>query len=127
MFLKVLCDENLPYAVQASLEKRGFDVVRPIPSTPDDEIAVQLKREARIIVTFDSDFANILAYPPIEYSGIVRIAIKPPFIKTIIDSLNLVFQEYNTAEDFKGRLIIVEPGTFRIYDEERTLQEWGLE
>lgn len=101
--------------------------MRPIPSTPDEEIAKHLKSEQRIIVTFDSDFANILAYPPIEYFGIVRIAIKPPLIKTVIDSLDLVFQEYNTAEDFKGRLIIVEPGTFRIYDEERTLREWNLE
>jgi len=116
MPLKLLCDENLPSAVINFLEKRGCDVRRVKPSSPDSAIASQAKREKRIILTFDSDFANILVYPPQKFFGIIRVKIDPPFINIVINSLALIFRHFKTPKEFRGKLIIAEPEGFRVWE-----------
>ena len=116
MPLKVLCDENLPGAVIAALQKLGFEVRRVVPKTPDEEIAAQARREGRVILTFDSDFSNVLAYPPAELCGIVRIKIDPPFISVVIPALTRVFDAFPTADHLRGKLVIAEAGTFRVWE-----------
>lgn len=120
MPLKILCDENLPRAIIASLEGWDFDVTRVQPGSKDPEIASQAKHEQRIIITFDSDFSNILAYPPQNYFGIIRIRISPPLITTIVSALKNVFDTFKTPEEFRGKLIIVEAATFRVWEEGET-------
>ena len=77
MPLRILCDENIPGAVITSLQECGFTVARVKPGSNDSEIAYQGKREKYIILTLDSDFSNILAYPPGDFFGIIRIKISP--------------------------------------------------
>lgn len=115
MFLKVLCDENVPHIIAASLQKRGLDVARVQLGMSDEMIGRQAQHEERVIVTFDSDFANILAFPPQEFFGIVRISISPPLARTIENALRYIFTVLKTPEDFKGRLFILEPNGFRIW------------
>ena len=117
MSLKVLCDENLPGAVISALKEWKFNVVVAEPGTTDEEISAKAKREELIIVTFDSDFANILKYPPKNFSGIIRINIRPPLIKTVINALKTLFNAFKTPEEFCGKLFIVEATTFRIWEE----------
>jgi len=116
MPLKALCDENVPGAVVAALQQWAFDVRRVTPSTPDDEIAALARREARVIVTLDSDFANVLAYPPAELCGIVRVKIDPPFFSVVIPALKRVFNAFPTPNDLRGKLIIAEAATFRVWE-----------
>lgn len=123
MPLKVLCDENMPGAVIASLKEWGFDVKRVIPKTPDPEIASQAKREGRVIITLDSDFSNTLAYPPRKLHGIIRIRIDPPFINIIIPALKNVFTKFKTQETLDGELIIVGPAGFRRWEGEERKEE----
>lgn len=118
MPLKVLCDENIPRAVIASLAEWGFDVARVAPGMPDPEIAARAKREGRVIITLDSDFVNVLAYPPREYPGIVRIRIHPPFITIIIPQLKNIFTVFKTQDALEGELIIVGPTGFRRWEGE---------
>lgn len=120
MSLKLLCDENIPHGIKASLEQWGFDVAEVTPglSIKDEDVAALAKREKRILVTFDSDFANILAYPPSQYFGIVRIHICPPFPRIITSALRRVFKAFKTQKDFSGKLIVVEASTFRIWEED---------
>ncbi len=116
MPLKVLCDENLPGAVIAALREWGVEVSRVVPTTPDEEIAALARRESRVILTFDSDFANVLAYPPAELCGIVRIKIDPPFLSIAIPSLRRVFDAFPTADHLRGKLVIAEAATFRVWE-----------
>lgn len=118
MRLKALCDENIPGAVIASLKEWNFDVVSVIPQTPDPDIAAQAKREGRVIITLDSDFANTLVYPPREFPGIIRVRIDPPFINIIIPALKNVFAIFTTQEALEGELIIVGPTGFRRWEGE---------
>ena len=120
MSLKLLCDENISHGIKASLEQWGFDVVEVTPGfgIKDEDVASLAKREKRILITFDSDFANILAYPPSQYFGIVRINIHPPFPNIIISALQRVFKVFKKQQDFSGKLIVVEVTTFRIWEED---------
>ena len=122
MSLKLLCDENIPRYVITSLAERSFDVKSVTPGISDDAVAATAQKERRILITFDSDFANILAYPPSEYFGIVRINIHPPFPNIILTALQRVFDAFTKEKDFRKKLIIVEASTFRIWEEhEKTM------
>jgi hypothetical protein len=37
----------------------------------DEGIAARVRREIRVLLTLDLDFANIRAYPPDQYSGVI--------------------------------------------------------
>jgi len=118
MSLTILCDENLPRGIIEFIKSLGFEVLTPTQGSSDPEVAKKAKEAEAIILTFDSDFANILAYPPREYFGIVRIDIDPPFIKTIKVRLNKLFAEFKRPQDLQGKLIILSPGKFRVWEEE---------
>lgn len=117
MSLKVLCDENLPNAISSALNNIGCDAKRVVPGMSDVQVANLAQAEERIIITFDSDFANILAYPPKEYFGIVRINIHPPTVHIIIERLNYIFSQFTAEEDFQGKLIIIGNTGIRIWNE----------
>lgn len=42
----------------------------------DSAIAVRSRAEGRVLITLDLDFANLRAYPPAEYAGIVVLRSK---------------------------------------------------
>ena len=115
MSLKLLCDENLPNAVLALLVKEGHEIICPALGSPDSVVAAVAKKEKRILISFESDFGNILNYPPSEFFGIVRLNIHPPTITLVIGALRLVFQQFKEQKDFKGKLIIAEPASFRVW------------
>jgi len=95
------------------LEKQGADIQKALLGLSDKEVATKAKSEKRILLTFDKHFSNILAYPPEEFFGIIRIRIRPPFIKTVINSLSNLFKSPRVTK-LKGKLIILEATGFRI-------------
>ncbi|MBI3334925.1 MAG: DUF5615 family PIN-like protein [Candidatus Portnoybacteria bacterium] len=116
--LKILCDENIPYAVVLFLEKRRFLVERVKPGSRDADIVSHARLKRQIILTFDGDFANILLYPPQKYFGIVVIRISPPLTQTIYQSLENLFSAFKTTKDFKGKLITLESHRMRLWEKE---------
>lgn len=115
MLPKLLCDENISGAVIASLTEWGFNVAASTSGLPDTEVAARAKREDRAILTHDSDFASILAYPPAEFPGIIRIKIDPAYNEVVIPALRITFAHFKTADDLRGKLVIVLPRTFRVW------------
>ena len=73
-------DENMPAELAAVFRQSGHDAAtvadQGLAGAKDSELASVCSGEGRTIVTFDRDFADIRAYPPEEYPGIVvfRIA-----------------------------------------------------
>lgn len=118
MPLRILCDENIPRAIIASLEEHSFIVEKVLPTSSDERVAGQAKRRKEIILTFDSDFSNILSYPPQEYYGIIVIRIHPPLTQTIIQALTHLFQKWPSGKDYQGKLIILEGGRVRVWSKE---------
>jgi predicted nuclease of predicted toxin-antitoxin system len=68
-------DENLPAEVAALLIDAGHDAVtvpdQRLSGQPDPIISAICRDEGRIVITLDLDFADIRAYPPADYAGIV--------------------------------------------------------
>ena len=68
-------DENLPSEACQILRDAGHNAVSVLDQhmggRPDADIATVCASEMRCLVTLDTDFANMIAYPPGDYSGIV--------------------------------------------------------
>ena len=68
-------DENLPGELTSSLA-RGWARCstvseQSLQGTDDTSLAGVCRREQRVLITLDAGFADIRAYPPAEYSGVV--------------------------------------------------------
>ena len=61
-------DENLPIEVAQTLRDGGHDASTALEEgmggKPDIDIAAVCQRETLVLITLDSDFADIRAYPP---------------------------------------------------------------
>ena len=80
--MKILTDENISNKLIYLLREEGHDVLAAIEefrTISDNNLINIAKRERRILLTLDKDFANIITYPPKDYCGIIRIRIHPPF------------------------------------------------
>jgi hypothetical protein len=78
--LKLKIDENLPSECAEILRDGGFeaDTVADerLTGAEDSVIAARCRAEGRVPITLDLDFANIRAYPPADYAGIVVLRSK---------------------------------------------------
>jgi len=118
MPLKILCDKNIPYAIINSLYARNFHVESVARGAADGAIASYARKHKFIILTFDSDFANILVYPPSDYFGIVVIRISPPLLQSILKALDTLFSQFQSSTDFRKKLLILDPRGVRVWEKE---------
>ncbi len=113
-------DENLPIEIARLLINAGHDAKtvndQQLQGTKDPVLAEVCKRELRILVTLDTDFSNIRAYPPEDFSGIivlrVRTQAKQHVIKVFSNIINLIDQV--DRESLIQHLWIVEETKVRI-------------
>jgi predicted nuclease of predicted toxin-antitoxin system len=81
-------DENLPLVVAKTLRDAGFDVEtvwdEALSGAADEVIADRVQHESRVLLTLDLDFANIQAYPPDRFSGIVVLRSKTQDTPTLV-------------------------------------------
>lgn len=113
MILKLLVDENVRREIVEFLKEAGHDVKRLKAGVSDTEVAEAAAEEKRIIITHDLDFADIFAYPPEKYFGIVVLRISPPLANVAATALDHLFSTLK-PEEFHQRLIILEAGGFRM-------------
>jgi predicted nuclease of predicted toxin-antitoxin system len=78
--LKLKIDENLPGECAEILRGGGCEADtiadERLTGAEDSAIAVRCRAEGRALITLDLDFANIRAYPPVEYAGIIILRSK---------------------------------------------------
>jgi predicted nuclease of predicted toxin-antitoxin system len=79
---KFKLDENMPVEAAQLLAAAGHDVATVVDQgmggQPDATVATACQVERRAIVTFDLDFADIRAYPPADYHGIIVFRLSRP-------------------------------------------------
>ena len=114
--MKLKIDENLPRECAEILRGGGFeaDTVadESLTGAEDTAIAARCRAEDRVLITLDLDFANIRAYPPAEYAGIVVLRSKMQDKHTVlglVSRIALVLANRTPA----GELWIVEPDRIR--------------
>ncbi len=73
--MKFKVDENLPAEIAADLRAAGHDADtvpdQGLAGSPDTVIMTRVQAEARVMLTMDKGIADIRAYPPAQYAGIV--------------------------------------------------------
>ena len=116
--LKFVIDEDMPRSTAKILRARGFEAldVRDcgLRGKSDEEIFEFAQREKAVVLTGDMGFGNLLHFPVGTHFGIV-IAHFPNEVSTSELNNQIInrFDILNEA-DFKGNLIILEPGRIRI-------------
>ena len=73
--MKLKLDENLPTALAELLRHAGHDVCtvpeEHLSGADDPPVLTAATQEGRVLLTFDTDFADIRKYPPGTHAGIV--------------------------------------------------------
>ncbi|MCG2767887.1 MAG: DUF5615 family PIN-like protein [Anaerolineae bacterium] len=73
-------DENLPIEVAELLRQAGYGATTVLEQNlggrADSDVASVCQREGYALVTMDMDFADIRAYPPEQYPGIIVLRLK---------------------------------------------------
>lgn len=114
-------DENLPVEVCGLLRNAAHDAAHILDEhlggSSDFDIAGICKFEERILVSLDTDFANILAYPPEEYPGIIVIRSEDQ-AKPVLLNLVQSFITVLSHETIAHQLWIVEEHRIRIHGQE---------
>lgn len=115
--LKFKVDENMPAEVASMLAQAGHDASsvpeQGMSGRPDADVAGICRQEDRAVVTLDLGFADIRAYPPADYAGIIVFRLsrldKQSVLMAVRRMLPLLDQE-----PLAGKLWIVGEGAVRI-------------
>jgi predicted nuclease of predicted toxin-antitoxin system len=115
--VKFKTDENLPVEAADLLRQAGHDalsvVEQHLGGSDDSRIATICQRESRVLVTIDTDFANIQNYPPGDFSGLIVLRLKRQDKKHVLDVLARLTKVF-LDEPLVGYLWIVEDERIRI-------------
>jgi predicted nuclease of predicted toxin-antitoxin system len=110
-------DENLPVEIADLLRQAGYDAVtvseQHLEGSTDSAIASVCQEEGRALVTLDTDFADIRAYPPAQFPGLIVLRLhrqdKPHVLEVIERLIPLL-----SSEPLEHLLWIVEETRVRI-------------
>ena len=117
--MRILIDENLSRSLAVALRVAGHDVedVRDVGlrGKPDPEVFALAVAGARVLVTGDVGFGDVVAYPPGSYPGIIvaRVPTSVPtarLVDVIVRAVNAIEGDPSTA----GALVIVTEASMRV-------------
>ncbi|MCB0195680.1 MAG: DUF5615 family PIN-like protein [Anaerolineae bacterium] len=115
--MKFKVDENLPIEVAEVLQQAGYDAAtiydQNMVGEADENIASVCQLEKRTIVTLDTDFADIRAYLPEEYFGIIVMRLRQQDKLYVLDIVKRWIKVLS-EETLIGHLWIVDEKQIRI-------------
>jgi len=120
MSLRFFADHCVSNAIVDHLSSEGHEVLRlrdHIDSeSPDPTVIARAQELGAILLSLNGDFADIVAYPPARYGGIVALEVRdhPEVIPAILSRLSAYISAHPGTEDYRGKLLIVAPHRIRI-------------
>jgi len=110
-------DENMPIEVAELLNSNGHNAStvldEQINGAIDAKIALICQTEDRILITLDLDFADIRAYPPRSYPGLVVLRLKQTNRRYVIEFAPRLLKLLD-KEPIQHRLWIIDEDRLRI-------------
>lgn len=84
--------------------------------SPDSGVIVKAQELDAILLSLSSDFADIVAYPPIQFKGIVALLIlnHPEITFRLMERLTRHLDLHPRMDDYRGQLIVVEADRIRV-------------
>jgi len=120
MGLRFFADHCVSNYVIQSLQGAGYKVFRLkdyIPMDSTDAVVISKAQELdSILLSLNGDFADIVAYPPPNYKGVIALQVKnhPEIISQIITMLKSYLSANPYMAHYRGKLIVVEAHRIRI-------------
>lgn len=115
--MKFKIDENLPVEIAGLLREAGYDAVtvgeQGLEGRPDSQILSACQGEKRVLVTLDTDFADIRVYPPDRFAGLIVLRVRRQDKPYVLDVFMRVLRMF-TSEQIDRSLWIVEEKHIRI-------------
>ena len=115
--MRAKLDENVPIEATELLRAAGWvcDTVHDegLTGADDPTVGAACQAEARVLFTLDLDFADIRAYPPSNYVGIVVFRPADPSRRQVLQLVTRVLPVL-AAEWAEHQLWIVEPARVRV-------------
>lgn len=113
--MRFLLDANLPRSALEVFAAAGHAAAHVrdlgIGGAPDDVIAARARTEGWVLVTRDLDLADVRAYPPAEYAGLLVLRLGDEATAVEIKALLEGFMKARELlAKVPGRLCILEPG-----------------
>ncbi len=110
-------DENLPVELADLLYQAGHDALtvvgQDLEGSSDPHIASVCQEEDRVPITFDTGFADIRAYPPACFPGLIVLRLQTQDKSHVLETFSRLIPILS-REPFEHRLWIVEETRVRI-------------
>ena len=117
--MKFKVDENLPIEVAELFNQAGYEAEtvhdENLVGEVDQKLAETCQLERRAIITLDMDFADIRAYPPKQYPGIIVLRLKRQDKQNVLEVVTRITKAFKT-EELEGCLWIVDERQIRVRD-----------
>ncbi len=99
--MRLLLDENLSPQQAAILREQGHDAIAVadagLSGQADEKIREFAIVENRVLLTLDSDFANMLRFPTAGTPGVIRLKIHPPTEQAIREQIQKALSLLNNT------------------------------
>ena len=116
--VRFMIDEDMPRSTAVALSSEGYEVkdVRDhgYRGLGDEEIYRFAQRGKAVLLTADLGFSNILKFPLGQHFGIVVVRFPNEMVPREINREILTSLRDLVENEFKGNLVILEPGRIRI-------------
>ena len=120
MALRFLADHCISNLIVESLAAPGHEVLRlkdhlPVES-PDSAVIAKAQDLGAILLSLNGDFADIVAYPPAQFKGIVALQVlnHPEIMPLLLERLKRYLELHPEIEDYRGKLILVDAYRVRV-------------
>lgn len=120
MSLRFFSDQCVPTEISDILRRHGHEVallreVLPIRS-PDPVVIAKAQELDAILLSLNGDFADIVAYPPARYRGIVAVQLHnhPEIIPQLMEGLVAFLDAHPAQEFYYAKLFLIEVHRVRI-------------
>ena len=118
--MDLLLDENIPSGLLALFQKEGHRVKTlsnfKLRGASDEDVFATCKKEGLLLITLDTDFANIRHYPPKTHPGVIVIRVKRQSSRSIMRAM-AAFLKTTHLENCRGYLTIIEDSNYRVRKE----------
>ncbi len=115
---KFVIDEDMPRSTTKTLQEQGYEVkdIRDygLRGEEDNKIFQFAQENQSVIITEDIDFGNIIKFPLGNHYGIIIVHFPNEMSNKEMNNQLINNIKDIDKNDFKGNLIIIEPGKIRI-------------
>ncbi|MFB3920697.1 MAG: DUF5615 family PIN-like protein [Terriglobia bacterium] len=113
MALRLFADHCVSNLIIQTLQGAGCEILRlrdhlPVES-PDSKVITKAQELEAILLSLNGDFADIVAYPPRQFRGIIALQVlnHPETTSLLLERLIRYLRTHPQMDEYGGKLIVV--------------------